>query len=192
MIFKGLYLNPSNDSGSPSIGEPEFLAVGKLRKPHGVRGEIKMTVWTEFPERLTPGVSLFIGDDFLPVTIRTVRWHNEDLLIAFEGIMDRNQAGEFRNQVINRSAEDVPELSEGEFYLHDLLGLQVIREDSGDTLGEVIDFIETGANDVYVVQAEDGSETLIPAIDDVIKEIDLEKGIILITPLPGLLPGTGN
>ena len=192
MNFKGLYLNKSNDTGSPISGEPEFLAVGKLRKPHGIKGEIKMTVWTEFPERLQPGVTVYLGDDYLPHAIRTIRWHNEDILVAFEDVMDRNQAGEFRNQILYRSADDLPELPEGEIYLHDLLGLTVILEETGETLGEVIDFIETGANDVYVVQDNEGLEVLIPAIDEVILEIDLENNIILVAPLPGLLPGKGK
>ena len=173
-------------SGSSASGEPEFLAVGKLRRPHGVHGEILMSVWTDFPDRLREGVQLFLGDTFQPARIKTLRWHRQDLLITFEDYSDREQAGELRNQVVFVRTDQIPPLDDGELYLHEILGLHVVRQDTGDQLGEIVEIIETGANDVYVVRSPEGIEHLIPAIDSVILEIDLERREIRIQSLPGL------
>jgi len=175
-------------SGSPSTGEPEFLVVGKLRRPHGLRGEVLMTVWTDFPERLQPGVSIHIGVNHDLQTIRSIRWHRQDMLITFEGIQDRDQAGIFRNQLMMVRADDRPSLPDGEFYQHQLLGIRVILDHDASLLGTLTEIIETGANDVYLIRAEDGKELLIPAIDSVILNIDLEGKEISVRLLPGLLP----
>ncbi|MEN8171320.1 MAG: ribosome maturation factor RimM [Chloroflexota bacterium] len=176
------------NSGSLSFSEPEFLVVGKLRRPHGLRGEVLMSVWTDFPERLQPGVSINIGVNHDLYTIRSIRWHRQDMLIAFEGILDRDQAGIFRNQLIMVRADDRPPLPEGEVYQHQLLGMRVILDEDDSFLGTLTEIIETGANDVYLVRAEDGQELLIPAIDSVILKTDIEAKEIFVKLLPGLLP----
>jgi len=175
-------------SGSPSIGEPEFLVVGKLRRPHGLRGEVLMSVWTDFPERLKPGVSIHIGVNHGLHIIRSIRWHRQDMLIAFEGIVDRDQAGIFRNQLMMVRADDRPSLPNGQLYQHQLLGMRVILEEDASLIGTLTEIIETGANNVYLVRAEDGQELLIPAIDSVILNIDVEQKEISVKLLPGLLP----
>ncbi|MBU0510957.1 MAG: ribosome maturation factor RimM [Chloroflexi bacterium] len=177
-----------NSSGSCSSGEPDFLVVGKLRRPHGVRGEILMSVWTDFPERLKPGVDVYVGDDHRPLSIRSVRWHRQDMLIAFDGCTDRDQAGEFRNQLVMVRDDDRPSLLEGEFYLHQLIGMRVIADENNAFLGNLVEIIETGANDVYIVHPEDGPDILLPDIDPVILDIDIEGGEIRVHLIPGLIP----
>ncbi len=177
----------SINPGSSNSDEPVYLLVGKLHKPHGVRGEMRMSVWTDFPERLEPGQTVYIGADYIPQVISSTRSHNDLLLIAFEGITDRDEVGLYRNFEVFVDAEDLPELEDGEIYLHELVGMQVILEDENEVLGELTGIIETGANDVYVITKEDGKEVLIPAIDEVILSIGLEENEILIRPLPGLL-----
>jgi 16S rRNA processing protein RimM len=179
----------NENSGSRTSSEPEFLAVGKLRRPHGVGGEILMTVWTEFPERLKPGVEIFIGDDHTPVCIKRVRWHRDDLLITFDGYPSREEVGLLRNQVMMVRAESLPPLEEGELYLHQIIGMTILDDEQGIPLGVVSEIIETGANDVYVVRDEYGSEFLLPAIDSVILDIDVQHKLIRVHLLPGLLPG---
>lgn len=178
----------NEDSGSRTSSEPEFLAVGKLRRPHGVRGEILMTVWTEFPERLKPGVAVFVGDNHTRVRIRGVRWHRDDILISFEGFPTREEIGLLRNQVLMVRGEDLPPLEEGEVYVHQLIGMTVLDQEKEIVLGTVSEIIETGANDVYVVRDEYGSEFLLPAIDSVILAIDVHHKLIRVHLLPGLLP----
>jgi len=172
--------------GSPSAGEPVYLAVGMLRRPHGVRGDMLMEVYTDFPERLHVGSKLFAGDDHVVLTISRLRTHNDGLLLGFSGINTPEEAGRYRNVVLYVPAADRPALPEGEFYYHELLGLSVATED-GKMLGVLDHIIETGANDVFVVISEAGKEILLPVIPDVLRNIDLDKKLIQVHILPGLL-----
>lgn len=174
-------------AGSLDSGEPVFLVVGKLRRPHGVRGDMLMDVVTDFPERLRSGVSVYVGEDHQPIRIRSVRQAGQAVLIAFEPYRDPESVGVLRNQFIYVRADDRPPLPEGEYYHHQLVGLRVIT-DGGAVLGQLTSIIETGANDVYVVTLESGQEVLLPAISSVILDIDLEKGEMQVHLLPGLLP----
>lgn len=174
--------------GSQNSGEAVFLAVGHLRRPHGLRGEIVMTVWTDFPERLEPGVQVYVGDDHTPVHIRSVRWHRKDLLISFDEYTVREDVGLLRNQVLMVRAEDRPSLEEGDLYLHQVMGMSVIDDANGNSLGTITEIIETGANDVYIVRDDRGFELLLPAIEPVILDINLETNEMRVHLLPGLLP----
>ena len=178
---------PTQDTGSPQNGEPVFLAVGRLRHPHGVRGEILMDVLTDFPERIEQGVTLFIGDEHTPLRVTHCRWRRSELLLTFEGYTAPETVGAFRNQIAFTRTAEIPELPEGEFYHHQLLGLRVYTA-QGQSLGRVSDILETGANDVLVVQGETGPEILIPLVDEIVISIDLEAGCLTIQPIPGLLP----
>jgi 16S rRNA processing protein RimM len=178
---------PDDPPGSPSPGEPVFLAVGKLGRPHGVRGEIIMEILTDFPERLQPGVLLYVGPEHRPMRLRGRRPHQRGLLLAFEGVKDREQAGELRNFLVQVRADDRPPLPEGEYYHHQLLGLQIV-DAAGDPLGVLSGILQTGANDVYEVRTGSGGELLIPATGSVILGIDLARGEIRVQLPPGLLP----
>jgi 16S rRNA processing protein RimM len=174
-------------TGSPNTGEPEYLAVGKLRKPHGLRGEVLMEVLTDFPERLKPGAEIFMGKDLQPLHIRSTRWHKQLLLVLFDEFHDPESAAGCRNQMVYVPTVDRPALPEGEYYQHELLGLQVINQD-GDNLGRIEKILDTGANDVLIVRSPQDTEILLPVIESVIGEIDLQKGKMRVTLLPGLLP----
>ncbi len=174
-------------AGSPVEGEPLFLVVGKLRHSHGLHGEILMEVITDFPERIRHGKTLLIGESHQPMKVTGRRVHGGNLLLAFDGIETPEEAGGLRNQWVYVPANDRPPLEEGEYYHHQLIGLQVISED-GLELGKINSILETGANDVYMVRSESGKEVLLPAIQSVILTIDLEKGQMLVHLLPGLLP----
>jgi 16S rRNA processing protein RimM len=173
-------------AGSPIPGEPEFLVIGKLRRPHGIRGEILMDVLTDFPERLEAGMTVFIGEDHRPQRIAGLRNNNREMLLTLEGFYSPEDVGIFRNELVYVRVADRPELEEGEFYHHQLIGMRVVLE-SGAPLGTLVEILVTGANDVYVVQPEAGPEILLPAIADVILDIDLEHGQMRVQPLPGLI-----
>jgi 16S rRNA processing protein RimM len=175
-------------AGSHRSGEPAFLAVGQLRRPHGVRGEILMAVWTDFPERLVPGLKVYVGDDQKPVHIRSVRWHRDHLLISFDEYPFREDVGILRNEVVLVRSEGLPPLGEGELYLHQVLGMTVIDDSNNKSLGTVTEIIETGANDVYIVRNEDSLEILLPALDHVILDINVDTNEMRVHLLPGLLP----
>ncbi len=186
MAQKHSFSMQDQNSGSMDNHEPEFLAVGKFRRPHGVRGEIVMSVWTEFPERLEPGIKIYVGDEYIPYHIRSVRCHRDDLLVALNEFDNREEVGGLRNQIVSVPAADLPELDDGEIYLHQIIGMTVINSEDDQNLGRIVEIIETGANDVYIVRPTTGSELLLPAIEDVILAIDLETQEILVKLLPGL------
>ncbi len=179
--------NRGQPTGSSSTGEPEFLVVGRLHRPHGVRGEIVMEVVTDFPERLKPGMLVFVGEDHQPQQVASLRPHDLALIVSFSGFNTPEDIGRLRNHTVYVRTADRPALAEGEYYHHQILGLKVIEED-GNALGFLTDILETGANDVYIVQPEGGGrEILLPAISDVVREIDLEQGTMTVRLLPGLL-----
>ncbi len=171
----------SDPTGSPGQGEPVFLAVGRLRRSHGVQGEMLMDVLTDFPERLKPGKIVYIGNAHEPVKITGVRGHDRELIIHLDGLDTPEATARFRNAMVYVKASELPELPEGEYYHHQLLGLAVVDE-AGQPLGELTDILETGANDVYVVKASDGKELLLPAVEDVILDVNLEKHEIRARP----------
>jgi len=172
-------------AGSPTAGEPAFLAAGKIRRPHGVRGELLVEVYTDFPERLCPPGAVFAGESHQRLTIRSQRHHKDGLLLGFEGVDTPESAGQFRNQVLYLALADAPGLPEGEFYYHELLGLDVIDE-AGRPLGILTEIVETGANDVYVVVDPTGNELLLPAIAEVVLDVDMDTRSMRVHLLPGL------
>ncbi|HWQ83920.1 MAG TPA: ribosome maturation factor RimM [Anaerolineales bacterium] len=174
-------------TGSPQ-GEPVFLAVGKLGRPHGIRGEVFLILMTDFPERLQSNVQVYLGEEYEPLVIRSRRENKDALLLKFDGYDTPEAVGELRNKLLFVRADDRPPLPEGEYYHHQIIGLQAVDE-QGDLLGRVTDIIFTGSNDVYIVQPESGPEILLPATEEVILAIDLEQGLIRVHLIPGLLRG---
>jgi 16S rRNA processing protein RimM len=173
-------------AGSSDAGEPAFLVVGKLRRPHGLRGEMLMEVFTDFPERLQPKVTVYAGEELTTLHIRSSRPHGQGILLAFDGYDSPESVGIWRNKLLYVRGDDRPPLPDGEYYQHQLLGLQVIGEDN-QTLGHLTQILYTGANDVFVVQPPDGPEILVPAVDQFILEIDLERAFIRVRLIPGML-----
>ena len=178
----------ASNSGSPMPGEPEFLAVGKLRRPHGISGEMLMLIWTDFPERLQPGKQVFVGKSYKPYRIINVRGHGQGSIISFDGFNNRDDIGHLRNQVVYIRTSDLPALPDDEIYLHQLIGLRVISDEDETRLGIVAEIIETGANHVLIVRRDGKPDILIPDIDPVVLDVNLKKGEILVHLIPGLIP----
>ena len=174
-------------TGSLPGGEPVFLAVGRIRRPHGIHGEMVMEVLTDFPDHLRPGTWVYVGPQHQPERLTSTRWHNRALLIGLEGCTNPESAGSYRSQVVYVTAAERPVLPEGEFYHHQLIGLAAISEE-GQGLGLVTEILETGANDVLVVRPTHGPQILIPYRDEFVLKVDLEKKTILMRLIPGLLP----
>lgn len=172
---------PSNETGSPLTGEPVFLVVGKLRRPHGLDGDVLMEVITDFPERMRRGRQLFIGEEHVPVILDKGHSHPPFLLLKFRGYDTPETVGSFRNAYVYVRADALPPLPEGEYYLHQLVGLHVFTED-GQALGVLTEVLATGANDVYLVSAPDGKEILLPAIREVILGVDLAEKTMRVRP----------
>ena len=164
--------------------EQQFLAVGRIVGAHGVRGEVKVKSLTDFPERFVSGAQFFIENEAAPREIASVRPHKGMLLIRFVDVSTRNNAEALQKKHLFVPRDEAMPLGEDEYYEDELLGLQV-ETLAGEALGELIEIIWTGANDVYVVKGAQG-EILIPAIADVVQKVDLASGVMQVSLLPGL------
>jgi 16S rRNA processing protein RimM len=172
------------NSGSPN-GEPLYLSVGFLRRPHGVQGEIIMDLHTDFPERMKSGRKLFVGEEYKPMTLTNVRPHQLGLLVKFKGVETPEDAGMYRNQWVYIKAKDAPPLPDGKIYQYELIGFKVVDEND-NPLGELVEILETGANDVYVVKDDSDKEILLPNIPSVILDLDTGARLMRVHLLDGL------
>jgi 16S rRNA processing protein RimM len=137
--------------------------------------------FSESPERFKLGRKVFLGEDHQPNVIKSRRTMDKAMLITLKDVKDSDQAGLFRNKFIYILKEDLPVLPEGEYYHFDLIGLQVY-DPSDKLLGKLVEVIETGANDVYVVTNEQGEEVLIPAISQVVISVSIPDGKMVVNP----------
>jgi 16S rRNA processing protein RimM len=165
--------------------QTDYLVVGEILRPHGVRGELRMRVLTDYPERLGTLETLYVGPDHNPHRVLGSRGHRETVLLRLEGVPDRETAERYRGLLVHVAIEDAVPLEDGEHYLFELVGLTVVTEE-GRELGQLVDVLETGANDVYVVKGPSG-EVLLPAIPDVVREVDVQGGQMTVHLLDGLL-----
>jgi 16S rRNA processing protein RimM len=166
--------------------EPRFLVVGQISKPHGVRGDVRVVPYTELPQRFTWLDEIYVGEEEPhPVAVEDVRFHKSWVLLKLAGCNDRDAAAALRGQLLRVREDQAIPLQENEYFLYQLEGLAVISED-GTLLGELVRVIETGANNVFVVQGDSG-ELLIPDTAQVVRDIDFEESRITVHLLPGLL-----
>lgn len=164
------------------------MAVGRITRPHGVRGEVRVELMTDTPERFDWLDAVYVGEaNPRLVAVDSVRFHQGIVLLRLVGYPTRTEAEQLRGELLQiPEAEAVP-LEEGEYYLFQLEGLEVLTV-GGTLIGRLTEVMETGANNVFVVEGPSGQH-LLPDIPDVIKEIDIEGGRIVIQPLPGLIDG---
>ncbi len=178
-------------SAHPPSKQPPFLLLGRVLRPHGVRGELRIEVMTAYPERIVPGMIVAIGPDpaepasATNYEITRVRTHKQYLILQVSGVSDRAGADLLRERYVMIPLEDAIPLEDGEFYLFQAIGLAVQTED-GEPIGTVTEILETGANDVFLVHGPRG-EILLPFIDDCVLDIDIEAGIMTVTLLEGLV-----
>jgi 16S rRNA processing protein RimM len=171
--------------------EPRFLLIGQVVGAHGVRGELKVQILTEDAQRFGLLEQVFIGlEDEEPVAwpLEGYRLHMGRALLKLRGCDDRSAAAAMRDYLVQVPREEAIPLEEGEYFEHQILGLEVWTA-AGEPLGEVVDILYTAANEVYVVRRPNlgHHELLIPAIEDVVLEIDLEAGRLVVELLEGLL-----
>lgn len=174
--------------------DPGFLVVGHISKSHGIRGEVFVQSLTDHPEgTFAPGVVLRLADsrgrepdpDAPPMRVEAVRPHREGFLVTFAGVTTRSEADALRKRYLVRPMEDVEPLAEGEAFYHQILGLQVYTVD-GVLLGRVTELYELAPSDLLEVRGE-GGEYLIPFRQDVVVELDVEGGRVVVDPPAGLL-----
>jgi 16S rRNA processing protein RimM len=174
----------TNLAGLSSFAEPAFVLVGVLQKPHGVHGEIEMRILTDFPKRMRPGRKLYLGEEKTLIVLEAARPKMSVMLLTFEGINSPEKVGLLTNKDVYVAVRELPELPEGEFYHHQLIGLAIYAK--GQLFGKLVDILETGANDVYIIEDLAGNERLLPVIPSVVKSIDIALGIIEVEVPEGL------
>lgn len=162
----------------------ELLAVGRITRVHGIRGEVGVLPLTEVEGRFAPGTAL-ATDRARTLTVEAARPFREGLLVKFQEVTDRTQAEALRGILLLVPAADAPDLPDGVWWEHQVVGLEVETE-AGEPIGTIREVLHHPANDVWVV-ARDGADALIPAIRDVIIRVDLEAGRATIRAIPGLL-----
>jgi 16S rRNA processing protein RimM len=181
----------NRETGSLKNGELFFILVGILRRAHGLKGEALVSLQTDFPDRLQKGLRLYLGDDHRPVTIRSRRQHNEGLLMAFDELPDKTSLEDLHNVPLFVHINETEPLPDGQYYQHQLLGLDVVTED-GRLLGKVAEILDTTANAVYVVRSEKNKEILLPSIKDVVRAIDLDNQRIVVRLMAGMTEDDPN
>jgi len=159
--------------------------IGRIIGPWGIKGDVRVFVETDFPERFGQTREVLLGDDLTPYRVERGRPHGRVALLKLEGIETPEAAETLRGQVVQVPMSDAVPLPEGVWYWHDLLGIEVWTS-AGERVGTLAQILETAGNDVYVVR-RDGKEVLIPAIESVVKSVDLEARRMVIEPIPGMI-----
>jgi 16S rRNA processing protein RimM len=163
---------------------PAFLIIGRIRSSHGVRGGMRIQILCDDPERFLQLKQVFIGREHTPFRVQEARLFDKQALLRVEGISSPEEVASWREADVSVASADAMPLQQGEYYYHQILGLDVVTNTEED-LGEITDIIPTGSNDVYVVTKEQ-QEVLLPALKDVILEIDLIRGVMKVQVPDGL------
>lgn len=165
-----------------------YLRVGVIASTHGLKGEVKVFPTTDDPKRFRKlkKVILDTKKEQKPLTITQVRYFKNQVILKFQEFQDINEIEKYRGCDLLVSREDAVPLGENENFITDLIGMEVETEE-GEPLGQLTDVLQTGANDVYVVETKEGKELLLPAIPSCILQVDVEEQRMKVHLLEGLL-----
>ena len=166
----------------------KYLEIGQIVNTFGIKGMVKINPFTDNIRRFDRLKKVYIGNDKekKEIEIEEVKYHKNMVLIKFKDINNPDEANLLRNKYLFVDREDEDPLEEGTYYIVDMLGLDVYT-DENELLGTLDDIYNTGSNDIYVVKNELGKQILLPAIKDVIKEVNLEERKIIVHLIPGLI-----
>ena len=181
-----------NTSSRSASATPQYLLLGQITRPHGVKGELRMRVLTDYPERISKLQAIYTAADPeatnpTPHVVRHVRMHQDYALLTLSDVIDRNSADTLRNLFVLVDIREAVPLEDDEVYLFQLIGMSVITE-TGEVIGIITEVLETGANDVYVVASERYGEVLIPVTDDTILNTNTDLRQVTVRLPEGLLP----
>ncbi len=161
-----------------------LVAIGQINAPFGVRGHVKVTPLTSNPERIRVGATFIVKGE--PRRIVDIKYPRGYPAVLLEGVADRDEAERLRGVLLEMDEAALPDLPEDEYYVDDLVGLQVVTSDGRD-LGTLQEVLTTGSNDVYLVRKPGAKDILIPALNDVVLGVDFEANTMTIEAVPGLL-----
>ncbi len=156
----------------------KMIKIGQIVAPQGVRGEVRVLPLTDFPERFK---SLKVArlDDGTSLQVESVRYHQQFVLVKFVGLDNRNLVEHLRNKLIEIERKDLMPLPEGHYHVFDIIGLSVYNEQD-EFLGKISDILQTGSNDVYMVEQQDKQPLLIPGLKSVVLKIDIPGGKMVV------------
>jgi len=171
------------------MSRPEWIEVGRIVRPHGVRGEVRISPESDNPERFAPGAVLHARPDRpgltvhvserICLTIETIRGDDEFPIVAFREIDDRQQAKALRGFVLEIPADMLPELEENEFYPFDLEGLAV-RDSAGVTVGKVVEVLDYPAHGVLVIALEGKGNCMVPFVAEAVPTVRVAEGYLIV------------
>lgn len=167
----------------------QFLQVGVISSTHGLRGEVKVFPTTDDAARFhtLKNVVLDTGREKLDLEIQSVRFFKQFVIVKFKGIDNINDIEKYKGKSLFVTRENAVELEEDEYYIGDLIGMEVYTDDSEERFGVLKDVMETGANEVYIITSENHGEVLLPAIRKCILDIDVEAKKMKVHLMEGLL-----
>lgn len=165
----------------------EYFEVGQIVNTFGIKGQLKVKPFTDDMERFEKLKTVYIckKNEMKKVEIEDVKYNKQCVLLKVKGIEDLTEAEKYKGLFLKIDRKDAKKLPKDTYFIADILGLEVYT-DEGELLGKVDDIFPTGANDVYVVKDELGKQILLPSIPEVLKEIDLEKGKVIVHLIEGL------
>jgi 16S rRNA processing protein RimM len=164
----------------------ELIKIGQITSPHGIRGEVRLFPLIDVMERFEQLTQVLLGPDMRAVTVHYKGMIKNMVILKIEGVESRNQAEELRLQYMQVPKTDVPALPKGSYYLADLIGLHVIDLE-GNPIGKLVEVDQSSpAHDLYVVETAPHKRFMVPAVKAFVREISLEKGHVVIAPVPGL------
>lgn len=166
----------------------DMLQVGVITQTHGVRGEVKVFPTTDDVNRFKKlkQVILDTGKETMSLEIQSVKFFKQFVILKFKGIDNINDIEKYKRCSLYVTREHAVALEEDEYFIADMIGMEVCTED-GNIFGTLKDVIETGANDVYVIENAEHGEVLVPAIKECIRSVDIEKGQMMIHLMDGLI-----
>jgi 16S rRNA processing protein RimM len=168
----------------------KLFTVGKIVNTHGIRGELKIVPQTDFPElRFEKGSKLVIetaAGERIPVQVEASRIHKNMVLVKFKEFSDINQCEKYKGSMLKVEEQYLADLEDGEYYYHEIIGCDVVTEE-GQELGKITEILSPGANDVWVVKPPKGKELLLPFIDDVVLDVDVNGKKVLVRLMEGLI-----
>lgn len=162
----------------------KYLEVGKIVNTQGLRGEVKITPWTDYPEVFEELDKLYL-DDGTSFKIKSVKYHKSSVIVKLSGVDDVNAAERLKNKTLYVPREDMDVLSDDTYYVVDLIGLEVFEGEN--FIGKLTEVISTGSNDVYVVKKEGEKDILIPALKEVVLDVNINEGFMKVKIPEGLL-----
>ena len=163
----------------------DMIEIGKIANVHGLKGEVKIVPWLDFPEMFEVFDTVYTDEGKRALSVRSVKYQKANIIAGFEEVTDANSAQLLRNKTLYVPRELFDDLPEGTYLIADIIGLKVV--DDTTEYGVITDVIQTGSNDVYVVEREGDKPLLVPALKDVILDTDLESGVITVKLPEGLL-----